>query len=253
MSLLTLDLGNTSLSACFFANNNKINLGQIGKGSLTAKSREQVLNQSELSKKDWKQMEGAMISSVVPGYKSRLLKLLPDQLEEKNYRFLSYQNSPLPLEVKKERQVGSDIIANAVGAWEKYQSATLIVDFGTATTIDLVAEAAYQGSVIAPNLSASLQQLVDSTALLNKQELRTPNSIIGKTTKSALDAGFVRGFKHLIEGLIADVKQEREVKQIVATGQASPELRQAIDPIDDYDPLLTHKGLKAAWFSINDS
>lgn len=178
--------------------------------------------------------------------------MLPERLQDKT-EFLSPTNSPLPLKVKQSRQVWADIIANVVGAWDKYRSPTLIVDFGTATTLDLVADGAYQGSAIAPNLSSSFQQLVGEAALVSDQKLKPPESVVGRTTEEGIDAGFFRGFKRLIEGLIADFKREKDIEQVVATGGAAKTLQRQVKSIGGYDPLLTHKGLHSAWKQINSS
>jgi len=247
MTLLTLDLGNTTLSGCLFSSTGPDELGRLRSDKLPTINQQELLNQLKLNKECWQSIHGVTIASVVPHYNKKLTKLLSEVIAEKNISFLSARNSPLPLRVKQSRQVGSDIIANALGAWGEYESSTLIIDFGTATTFDLVADGAYRGSAIAPNLSSSLQQLTESTALLEGRDLQPVKSVLGKTTEAALDAGFFRGFRRMVEGLIADFKRERDIEQVIATGKAANTLQREINAIDDYEPLLTHKGLKLAW------
>ena len=152
----------------------------------------------------------------------------------------------LPLHVQEPQAVGADRVVNAVAARALFGSPAIVVDFGTATTFDLIgADGAYEGGVIAAGLHVALESLVRHTAKLPRIEINWPKSVIGKTTVSAMQAGAVVGYVSMVDGLIDRMIAEAgAVEHVVATGGLGRLITQHSARIREYDPHLTLKGLR---------
>ena len=146
---------------------------------------------------------------------------------------------------KNPEQVGSDRLVNARAAHELYGGACIVVDFGTAITIDIVNEKRqYIGGVIAPGPGISLWALHEKTALLPKVIIKKPKGILGKETKESMLIGIVYGFSSLCDGIVYKLKKRysRNAK-VIATGGFSKLIGPYCESIDKIDPELTLKGL----------
>lgn len=136
--------------------------------------------------------------------------------------------SPLGLRylIKDPALVGADLVGNAFAAWKKYQGATLVVDLGTATTIQLIdKDGLYAGVVIAPGLKTSANHLFEKAALLEKVVLQAPTQLLGNTTRDAVLSGIITGHALMLRGFIAEIKvnyaQYGPFKTILSGGLAS--------------------------------
>src|SRR5579885_398919 len=141
--------------------------------------------------------------------------------------------------------VGADRLVNAVAAHERYKGALIVVDFGTATTFDIVSENGdYEGGVIAPGVNVSAEALHQAAAMLPRVAVQRTQNVIGKDTVPAMQSGLFWGYIGLIEGLIARIKEEygRPMTVIGTGGLANPFHRQT-SVIDHLDPDLTIRGL----------
>ena len=149
------------------------------------------------------------------------------------------------------REVGADRIVNAVAAFERYKSPLVVVDFGTATTLDCVnSNGDYLGGAISPGFQISAEALFNKTAKLPKVEVDQTNTVIGKNTISSMQAGLFWGYVGLVDGLAARCKKELQVleeqKQVVrciATGGLANLIGKACAEIDEIDNDLTLRGL----------
>lgn len=144
-------------------------------------------------------------------------------------------------------EVGADRLVNAVAAYERFHKACLIIDFGTATTFDIVdAKGTYVGGVIAPGLGVSLDALIARAAKLPKVEIRKPPSIVGRNTISAIQAGTVYGYIGLVDGIIRRIIDHYpdESFAILATGGLANLIGQESDYIESVEPFLTLEGLR---------
>lgn len=192
-------------------------------------------------------LRGVIISSVVPeltscfSYMSKsYLSLVPIVV---NYSL----NLGLKLLVKKPEEVGADRICNAVAGKKHYPLPLVVVDFGTATTFDVLnANGDYIGGVIAPGLEVSSKELVQRAAQLYKIELKYPEKIIGKSTVEHMQSGIVAGHIAMIEGIISRIEDELGCDKlyVVATGGLSKELSQHTKAINESNPNLTLEGLR---------
>jgi type III pantothenate kinase len=148
---------------------------------------------------------------------------------KKNYKIkvMEIKKSPITnlikINIKNIKQVGSDRIANAIGALKKYKSNCIILDFGTATTFDVVTkEGSYNGGVIAPGVTLSLKSLVNSADQIPAFALTKQNKVVGKNTLEALRSGFYWGYTGLINNIIFKIEKEtkRNYKVIFTGGYA---------------------------------
>ncbi len=142
-------------------------------------------------------------------------------------------------------EVGADRLVNTVGASRAYDGPLIILDFGTATTFDIVAgDGAYCGGVIAPGINLSLEALHAAAAKLPRIDVARPASVIGKSTVPAMQSGVYWGYVALIEGLVARIQDEFGVRMtVIATGGLAPLFVDATPAIDHLDRELTMRGL----------
>ncbi len=142
--------------------------------------------------------------------------------------------------------VGADRLVNAAGAHVLYPGNLIIIDFGTATTFDVIhSDGAYEGGIIAPGINLSLEALHMAAAQLPRVAVARPQSVIGSDTVSAMQSGVFWGYVSLIDGLVARIRAEREDPDmsVIATGGLSALFRNATESIQKVDQDLTIRGL----------
>ncbi len=149
------------------------------------------------------------------------------------------------VDVDQPNEVGSDRVVNAVAAHNRYPGALIVIDFGTATTFDVIdAEGAYKGGVIAPGVNLSLEALHMAAAQLPRVAPKRPRAVIGTATIPAMQSGVYWGYVSLIEGLVVRIKEEfGEPMTVIATGGLAPLFHAATGTIEHVDPDLTMRGL----------
>ena len=155
---------------------------------------------------------------------------------------------PIALDVDEPQSVGADRILNAMAAHAKHPGDLIIIDFGTATTFDLVdTRGAYKGGIIAPGINLSLDALVSAAAKLPRIAIEAPDdsNVIGRTTNKQMLIGIYWGYVAMIEGLIARMKAEvcRPVR-VIATGGLATLFDKHTDVFDIIEPDLTVQGLR---------
>lgn len=160
---------------------------------------------------------------------------------------------PIAIRVDRPSEVGADRLVNALAAQRLHGAPAVVVDFGTATTVDAIAaDGAYVGGAIAPGLELGLEALAARTAKLPRIELRAPDRAIGRDTVSAMQAGAVLGHQALAAGLLARVRRELadgagippgDVRAILTGGLSAAPWVRGLEGIDAIDPDLTLKGL----------
>jgi type III pantothenate kinase len=155
---------------------------------------------------------------------------------------------PIALEVDEPQNVGADRALNAIAAHAKYPGELIVIDFGTATTFDLVGPSgAYRGGIIAPGISLSLEALVSAAAKLPRIAIEAPKdnlSVIGRTTQSQMQIGIYWGYVAMIEGLTERMKRELEgPPTVVATGGLANLFDKHTNVFDAIEPDLTIQGL----------
>jgi type III pantothenate kinase len=148
--------------------------------------------------------------------------------------------------VDRPEEVGADRLVNTVAAHERYKGPLVIVDFGTATTFDVVdRDGNYCGGAIAPGINLSLQALAMAAAKLPSVQVARTEKVIGTSTVACMQSGIFWGYVGLVEGIIARIRREfGEPMRTVATGGLAPLFEGSIPAVERTDPDLTLWGLK---------
>jgi type III pantothenate kinase len=152
----------------------------------------------------------------------------------------------MPILYEVPQEVGADRIVNAVAAFEDVGGPCIVVDFGTATTFDVVtARGEYAGGVIVPGIAISAEALFEKAARLWRVEIRRPERVIGKTTAASVQSGLYFGYLSLVEGMIERISAEiGGSPRVIATGGLAELFGGGSEKIERVDPLLTLKGLR---------
>jgi type III pantothenate kinase len=152
----------------------------------------------------------------------------------------------LSIRYDNPREVGADRVVNAVAGREKFPGASIIVDFGTATTFDCISsKGEYLGGVICPGIGISLDALVTRAAKLSKVEIARPSHVIGKNTEHAMQSGVLFGYAAMVDGLIARLREEMEPDvKTIATGGLSSVIAGEARSLMFQEPNLTLDGLR---------
>ena len=232
------DIGNTEVKICFFYNGLKKKY-LFKTDSLNKKIIRNKFN--FLRKKIY--LKNAIISSVVPKTFS-LVKKIFYNLYKVNCIELKKLNLTILINIKvNKKEIGSDRLANAISVMSKNKN-FIVVDFGTATTFDVIKKNNYLGGVIAPGVTLSLDNLIKKASLIPKIELHKSKSIIGKNTEQAVLSGFFWGYNGLINGIISKIKKKTNQKyKIVFTGGLAHLFNKDIKDKVTIDKNLTINGL----------
>lgn len=191
-------------------------------------------------------IDGAIIASVVPQGLYHLKSLCRDYFKCTPL-VVGEEGVDLGLEIKMSRpdEVGADRLVNAVAAHHLYGGPLIVVDFGTATTFDVIGKnGSYRGGVIAPGVNLSLDALHAAAAQLPRIGVKRPDTVIGQGTVSAMQSGIYWGYIGLIESLIARIAGEYGADmKVIATGGLADLFSEGTEAIGEVDPDLTIRGL----------
>ena len=156
--------------------------------------------------------------------------------------------SGMPILYDNPKEVGADRIADAVGAYDLYGGPCIVVDMGTATTVEAISEKGeYLGGAITPGVSISLEALYQQAAALRRVELVEPRSVIGRSTVESIESGTLYGFAGLVDGLARRFMAELGEATVVATGGFSPLIAPYSETIEHLEPWLTLHGLRIVY------
>jgi type III pantothenate kinase len=196
-----------------------------------------------------KAIKGAVLASVVPQALFDLRQLAKRYFDTE----LMVISDPrlkiktgITVKIDNPAEIGSDRVVNAAAAWKKFKEAMIVVDFGTATTFDVVSgEGDYIGGIIAPGVNLSLDALQKAAAKLPNVAIQPPAKVIGTNTIGAMQSGIYYGYVGLVEGIVTKIKKEYgKSMKVVATGGLAPLYAKACPAIDQLEPDLTVWGLK---------
>ena len=240
MNYLVGDIGNTSIKISIL--NHKFDIKKsynLETNSLYKKKNINNFFKKFLSKNLNKKI---LFSSVVP----KVYKMIKKYLKDKNYKLFEIKDQKihkiLKINIKNFNQLGSDRIVNAIGA--KSIKNCIIIDFGTATTFDILKNGVYDGGVIAPGVDLSIKNLNKFTALLPLLNLNNKQKNYGKNTKEALNAGFLWGYEGLVNNIINKIiiKSKNNYK-IILTGGYAKMFKKFIKKKTIIDQNITIKGI----------
>ena len=198
-----------------------------------------------------------LLSGVVPQAMLNLKLLIEEMYNDKNIILVTTDHllRLIKVELKNPYEVGDDRIINAIASLDKYKPPLIIIDFGTATTFDVINNnGAYSGGLICPGINLSLNSLSQGTALLPLIEFKRSEDIIGKSTIGAMESGSYWGYVSLIEGIVERLKNENECSsaKVVATGGYSILFKEDVNCIDYFEQNLTLEGLNLINLKINE-
>jgi len=194
------------------------------------------------TKPDW-----AAFCSVVPKASDNVRSWLESQTLSRGFCELNHQTVVgIGIDYPKPETIGPDRLANAMAASRHFGASSVVVDFGTAVTFDVVDQhSQYVGGIIAPGVSVMTDYLHEKTALLPRIKITDPGSVIGKNTEQAMQIGTVHGYRGLIRQLIEELQEELGTAQIpvIATGGYAELIAGRLDCITTIRPNLTLEGL----------
>ena len=235
------DIGNTDIKICIFDKNCKAVKKLILKTNLIS-NKYLALNLNFLTKYSGK-INIILFSSVVPPIYSVIKKFLKNKLKQKCIELKQLNLNKLVKIMVNKKQVGSDRISNAIGIINK-KSNYIILDFGTATTFDVVIKDKYLGGVIAPGVNLSLKTLISKASLIPPVNLSKISKIVGTNTSSAVKSGFYWGYAGLIDNVIKlIIKQTNKPFKIILTGGLANLYKNAIKGKIEVKKDLTLNGL----------
>ena len=210
MKFLIGDIGNTSTKICIL--NNKFKILKSYNFETIKMYRGNPIKTIIRKKINKDLNQNFLFSSVVP----KVFRNIKRSFKLSKYKILEIKKI-IKINIKNKKQLGSDRISNAIGA-KKFKNC-LILDFGTATTFDVIKNKIYEGGVIAPGVKLSIKNLSQATALLPLVNLSSSKKSYGKNTIEALNAGFVWGYEGLINNIINKIISKNKIKyKIILTG-----------------------------------
>ena len=246
--LLALDVGNTETVLGLFDGQELASHWRTATNAEATADEHALLvsHLLELQGQEWQEaVTGIAVSSTVPRLKATLREMserwfgVPTVVLEPGVR------SGMPIRYDDPREVGADRIANGVAAYERYGGPSIVVDFGTATTLDAVsAHGEYLGGAIVPGIEISVDALFTRAAALPRIEVVEPRRVIGKSTVESIRSGAVFGSAALVDGMCDRFERELGECTVIATGGLSGLITPHSRRIDHNEPWLTLHGLR---------
>lgn len=254
--ILVIDVGNTNIKYGVYDKDNLVASYRVASHiNKTADEYGSVLL-GLLKASDIKisQIKGIILSSVIPSLNYTICHMCEYFFKKKPLVVGPGVKTGLNIKADNPREVGADIIVNSISAYKKYGGPLVVIDFGTATTFDVISgKGELIGVIIAPGVKTALESLVNGTAQLPMIEIASPKSVLGKNTETAMQSGIVFGFAGLVENIIKKIKKELKVDTllVVATGGMSKLIKNEVECINVLDKTLTLDGLKYI-YSLNE-
>lgn len=245
--LLAVDIGNTQTHIGLFDDSELCESWRLATAAAATADQlaHTVSGLCELRSVRFTAIEAAIVSSVVPRLAGEYERMCESYLGRECLVVGPAIRTGMPIRTDSPHEVGADRIVNAVAAYERFGSACVVVDFGTAITYDAVSEdGAYMGGVIAPGIEISIEALASRAAKLPRIELVEPEGVIGRNTAQSIQAGIVFGFAGQVDGIVRRLRGELGAgASVIATGGQASAVAPFSSEIDAVDELLTLRGL----------
>jgi type III pantothenate kinase len=245
--LLAADIGNTQTHLGAFEGEELVEHWrfQTRSGATGDELAERIAGLMSLSGLAIEDVDAVCVSSVVPPLGTQYEQLTERYLEADCLTIRQGVKTGMPIRIENPLEVGADRLVNAIAAWDRFGEACICVDFGTGINIDAVsADGEYLGGAIGPGLAPSLTALIDRAARISRMDLEEPSQAIGRSTKAAINSGFIFGFAGLIDGIVGRMEDELPNPRLIATGGYASVVVPFTETIDEVDDMLTLKGLR---------
>ena len=251
--LLAVDVGNSTISVGVFDDRDNLKfLASINTDP--RKTADQIsidlLNLFALYHFDYTSITGAILCSVVPPMDFMMEKALTRLLGRHPMVVGPGVKTGLNIRLTVQSEIGADIVADAVGALEKFQPPIITIDMGTATVISVISEwRNYEGGLLLPGVNVSLEAMNRRTAQLPAISLQYPKALIGKSTEESMRSGIVYGTAGMLDGIIDRIREEfsGQIVSVVATGGSAPVIVKYCRNHIVYDKYLLMEGLLAIY------
>lgn len=257
--LLVIDVGNTNTVLGAFDGQALLHNWRIRSDKNMTEDEFNVLISSLFKERDIDpgRFKATIISCVVP----RMMTILNDFC----VKYLGHTptwvdagmvSSIMPILYNNPSEVGADRIVNAIAAYNRYKTALIVVDFGTATTFDVISkQGEYLGGAISPGIMISSEALFLHASKLPRVEIFSPPAhVVGKDTAESMKSGIIFGYAGLVDGLVTRLKKEmQDTPLVLATGGLAPLMNHVSDTIEKVDGSLTLEGLKIIYERLNAS
>lgn len=190
------------------------------------------------------QVKAITIASVVPPLNECFTRVATEFFQRKPLFVDPIRQDLMPILYEPASDVGADRIVNALAAFRLFGGPTVVVDFGTATTLDAISERGeYLGGIIAPGIGISAEALFANAAKLPRIEIKPPPRVIGNSTVTSMQSGIYFGYVSLVDGVLTRMKNELGQCHVVATGGLSGLISRESSQIDSVEENLTLQGL----------
>lgn len=247
--LLVIDVGNTNVVLGVYQGENLVRHWRLA--TRVAQTGDEygilIVNLFHLADLPARDVKAVILASVVPPIQSALVRALKRYLNIQPMVVGPGIKTGITIRYNNPREVGADRIVNAVAAYHSVKGAAIVVDFGTATTFDLVGPTGdYLGGAIAPGLGLSMDALSEKTAKLPRIELVKPKTVIGRDTVGSMQSGLFWGYVGLVDGLIDRMIEESGFSpvRVIATGGLARLMATESARVETVDEFLTLNGLR---------
>lgn len=255
--LLVIDVGNTNTVLGVFDGKTLVHNWRIRSDKNMTEDEFNVLVSSLFNERHLKtdSFKNTIISCVVPRMKMILNSFCLKYLHHSPIWVDAATVAPImPILYNNPSEVGADRIVNAIAAYTRYKAALIVIDFGTATTFDVISrKGEYLGGAISPGIMISSEALFLNASKLPRVEIFSqPDHVIGKDTAGSMKSGIIYGYACLVDGMVSRIKKEMEdTPMVLATGGLAPLMNHVSESIEHVDGSLTLDGLRIIYEHLN--
>jgi type III pantothenate kinase len=247
--LLVIDVGNTNIVLGVFNGDELVASWRIRTERNTTEDEFDVLAAGLFARSriDFSSVGETVISSVVPpmvnildSFCRKYLGHAPHWIDAKSY-------PGMPILYSNPNEVGADRIVNSVGAYHRYRTGLIVIDFGTATTFDVISQRGeYLGGAICPGIGIASEALFTRASKLPRVEIfKPPAQVVGKDTITSIQSGIIYGYAGLVDGMVRRIQAEMKSPfKVIATGGLAPLIQNVATTIESVESNLTLEGLK---------
>jgi type III pantothenate kinase len=245
--LLAIDVGNTQTHLGAFDGERLVEHWrfQTRSGATGDELAERIAGLFALCDMSIDEVDAVCVSSVVPPLGAQYEQLAARYLKAESLTIGPGVKTGMPIRIDNPLEVGADRLVNSIAAYDRYREACIVVDFGTGINVDVVSgEGEYLGGAIGPGLEISLSALIERAARITRIDLAAPEAAIGRSSRAAIQSGFVFGFAGLIDGIVRRIEEELGEAHVLATGGLATVVVPYTETIEEVDDMLTLKGLR---------